>query len=240
MAGNRRKESDIFSSKSDLTVSTHLRVGTVVSVFDDTDYDIKITTTGADLVTGNGLGAFARTPQPGNVVTSVNGNTGDVTITKDDLQLGAVDNTSDANKPISTAQQAALDQKINTSLMGVANGVATLQGDGKIPASELPSYVDEVLEYPTVGDFPATGETGRIYITLDTNKQYRWSGTVYVELSTGGVVWGGITGTLANQADLQSALNSKLEVVPVATSTTFGGFKYTVTDGGKTLNLFTS
>lgn len=73
---------------------------------------------------------------------------------------------------------------IGTSEKGVANGVATLDSNGLIPASQLPSYVDDVLEYANASSFPATGETGKIYVALDTNKSYRWSGSTYVELST--------------------------------------------------------
>lgn len=54
--------------------------------------------------------------------------------------------------------------------------------DGKVPESQLPSYVDDVLEYANLAAFPATGETGKIYIALDTNLVYRWSGSVYVVL----------------------------------------------------------
>jgi len=67
--------------------------------------------------------------------------------------------------------------------VGVANGVAELDSDGKVPSSQLPSYVDDVLEYASTSAFPATGESGKIYIALDTNKTYRWSGTSYVEIS---------------------------------------------------------
>lgn len=63
------------------------------------------------------------------------------------------------------------------------NGVATLNSSGKIPSHQLPSYVDDVLEYGSFNDFPATGENGKIYIALDTNKTYRWSGSAYVEIS---------------------------------------------------------
>lgn len=52
--------------------------------------------------------------------------------------------------------------------------------DGKVPASQLPSYVDDVEEYASASDFPAAGERGKIYIALDTNKSYRWSGSEYV------------------------------------------------------------
>lgn len=55
--------------------------------------------------------------------------------------------------------------------------------DGKVPAAQLPSYVDDVLEYDTMSAFPATGESGKIYVAKDTNLVYRWSGTQYVEIS---------------------------------------------------------
>lgn len=71
----------------------------------------------------------------------------------------------------------------NTANKGVAGGYAGLDGNGHVPASQLPSFVDDVLEYASVGSFPATGETGKIYVALDANKNYRWSGTVYVEIS---------------------------------------------------------
>lgn len=72
---------------------------------------------------------------------------------------------------------------ISTSQKGVANGVAELDANGLIPSSQLPSYVDDVLEYDTKTDFPTTGESGKIYIATDTNLQYRWTGTQYVEIS---------------------------------------------------------
>ena len=93
--------------------------------------------------------------------------------------------------------------------LGTANGVATLDSSAKVPSSQLPSYVDDVLEYANLASLPTTGETGKIYITLDTNKVYRWSGSVYVEVSSGTAVWGSITGTLANQTDLKTALDGK-------------------------------
>ena len=67
---------------------------------------------------------------------------------------------------------------VTTALAGKADLVG-----GKIPTSQLPSYVDDVLEYANIAAFPATGETGKIYLTLDTNLTYRWSGTAYVEIS---------------------------------------------------------
>lgn len=72
---------------------------------------------------------------------------------------------------------------ILNSEKGSINGVAELDGTGKVPSTQLPAYVDDVLEYPDFASLPATGETGIIYITLDDNLQYRWSGTQYVEIS---------------------------------------------------------
>jgi len=69
------------------------------------------------------------------------------------------------------------------SLKGAANGVAELGADGRVPSGQLPSYVDDVLEYANFAAFPATGETGKIYINLDQNKTWRWSGTAYAEIS---------------------------------------------------------
>lgn len=60
--------------------------------------------------------------------------------------------------------------------------LATLE-DGKIPASQLPSYVDDVIEYNTTKPRPSTGEAGKIYVNTDDNKTYRWSGSAYVEIS---------------------------------------------------------
>jgi hypothetical protein len=87
----------------------------------------------------------------------------------------------------------------NAANKGVNNGYASLDGAGKVPSTQLPSYVDDVIEAANVAALPATGETGKIYVTLDTNKIYRWTGSVYVEISpTVGTIWGGITGTLSN------------------------------------------
>lgn len=72
-----------------------------------------------------------------------------------------------------------------TGKMGVANGLATLDANALIPASQLPSYVDDVIEVATKAALPATGESGKIYIVLadesrsNTLSQYRWGGSAY-------------------------------------------------------------
>lgn len=71
---------------------------------------------------------------------------------------------------------------IASALIGAANGVAPLDGTSKIPAAFLPSYVSDIAEYANLAAFPSTGTVNIIYIAQDTNAQYRWTGTVYVEL----------------------------------------------------------
>lgn len=101
---------------------------------------------------------------------TVNGHAlrGNVTVTKSDVSLGNVTN----------------DAQVKRSEMGVANGVATLGTDGKVPSAQLPSYVDDVLEYSSKSVFPTSGESGKIYIDTSNNKTYRWSGSTYVEISS--------------------------------------------------------
>ena len=168
-------------------------------------------------------------------------------VTKAQIGLSNVDNTSDLNKPISTATQTALDSRLNkggytgtaqdlknaidniqvgvvdTSNLvpytgankdvnigayyfetsqgfkktgGTANQALTADGGvfnlntkadlvgGKVPVSQLPAYVDDVLEFANLASFPATGESGKIYIALDTNLTYRWGGSSYVVMSS--------------------------------------------------------
>lgn len=71
----------------------------------------------------------------------------------------------------------------NAANKGKANGYASLGGDGKVPADQLPSYVDDVLEFASKTNFPSTGEKGKIYVDLSTENIFRWSGSAYVEIS---------------------------------------------------------
>ena len=65
--------------------------------------------------------------------------------------------------------------------LGLDNTIP-LDGAGKIPSTFLPSYVDDVEEYNNLAAFPATGETGKIYVAINTGFVYRWSGSVYVQI----------------------------------------------------------
>lgn len=76
--------------------------------------------------------------------------------------------------------------RIAASEKGANNGVATLDSAGKVPSSQLPAYVDDVLEYANLAAFPATGSSGVIYVAIDTGVVYRWSGSAYVVISSAG------------------------------------------------------
>lgn len=73
-------------------------------------------------------------------------------------------------------------QVVHNSIVGVANGVAPLDASAKISSTYLPSYVDDIVEANTFNALPNPGETGKIYVTLDSNLEYRWSGSSYIQL----------------------------------------------------------
>jgi hypothetical protein len=110
--------------------------------------------------------------------------------------------TSVLKAPTSNALKVTYDLANNAipqAQKGAANGVATLDAAGVIPASQLPSFVDDVLEYNNLAAFPTTGETGKIYVAIDTNKTYRWSGSAYIYITSGAVdSVGGSTGVVTD------------------------------------------
>lgn len=82
---------------------------------------------------------------------------------------------SDAVRSLTPANLAAITN--------VNNGLLKLDSGGKASAAQLPGYVDDTLEYANLAAFPGTGASGVMYIAADTNKVYRWTGSVYVEIS---------------------------------------------------------
>ena len=122
-----------------------------------------------------------------------------------------------AEQDITSAYEAAdtaLQNNINAinNSKGVANGIATLDQNGLVPSSQLPSYVDDVIEVSTFSALPDTGESGKIYITQDTNLTYRWSGTAYVEISQSLAL--GETSSTAYAGDKGKATTDKLNRIP--------------------------
>lgn len=86
---------------------------------------------------------------------------------------------------------------VAASSVGQANGVAPLDVNGLVDALYLPSYVDDVLEFADLASFPATGESGKIYVAADSAISYRWSGSVYVAIVSGGEPTGNAGGDLS-------------------------------------------
>lgn len=110
-----------------------------------------------------------------------------------------------------TAVGTAVKARILSSEKGVANGVATLDGTGKIPSAQLPSYIDDVVEYANLAAFPGTGSSGILYIALDTNKQYRWAGSTYQQITSGAVdSVAGKTGVITLDINDINGLNTAL------------------------------
>jgi hypothetical protein len=92
----------------------------------------------------------------------------------------------------------------NAANKGQPNGYAGLDAGGRVPSGQLPSYVDDVLEFANLASFPNPGTAGVIYLALDTNLIYRWSGSTYLEIASGDVDWSNITnkpafGTMSTQ-----------------------------------------
>lgn len=126
------------------------------------------------------------------------------------------------------------------STKGQPGGLAELDSTGKVPAAQLPSYVDDVLEFSTKAQFPQTGETGKIYVAKDTNLTYRWTGTQYLEISQSLAL--GETPSTAYPGDKGKANRDALNSMPTKltsylTPTTSTGelvkinYKYTSKDG---------
>lgn len=167
-----------------------------------------------------------------------------------DAELNSTSENAIQNKAVKAALDGKSDSDhthdyIPNSQKGVANGVATLDKNGQVPAAQLPSYVDDVIEVAKYDELPETGETGKIYVTLDDNLTYRWGGTAYVEISKSLAI--GTTGSTAaagnhrhdnatTEADgfMSAAMVEKLNgiesganayVLPEASATQLGGIK---------------
>lgn len=126
------------------------------------------------------------------------------------------------------------------STKGQPSGLAELDSTGKVPAAQLPSYVDDVLEFSTKAQFPQIGETGKIYVSKDTNLTYRWTGTQYLEISQSLAL--GETPSTAYPGDKGKANRDALNSMPTKitsylTPTTSTGelvkinYKYAAKDG---------
>lgn len=83
-------------------------------------------------------------------------------------------------KALFVGLQEDVDSKIPLSQKGQANGVAELDADGTVPIDQINDAFNEVLQVSTVSNLPLTGESGKLYVTLDTKKVYMWDGSNFV------------------------------------------------------------
>ena len=156
-------------------------IGAVTALAQATAADIKALYAGkVDKVTGKGLSSTDFTQTEKDKLSAVA--PGATANSSDAALLNRTNHTGAQALSTVTGLAAALDAKLAVSLVGTANGVAPLGADSKIAAAYLPSYVDDVLEFANFAALPATGEAGKIYVTLNTNFEYRWGGSAYVQL----------------------------------------------------------
>lgn len=144
----------------------------------------------------------------------------------DQVQMQKIQEEEEARAAADTALENKLQTNINNlekkhddfvATKGKANGFASLDGNGLVPSSQLPSYVDDVIEVYATYDIsetgklsniklysdpdhanPITGESGKIYLNITQDEpsyQFRWSGTQFVDSNTSSLILGEVTGT---------------------------------------------
>ena len=158
---------------------------------------VEVTGSGGGITVDNILSTTSENPVQNKVITEELNKKADQTTVDESLALKAnsadvtaslaeksdIGHTHDDRYYTEAEIDTKLSEKIDSSIKGVANGVAELDSNGKVLTAQLPSYVDDVLEYSGISDFPTEGETGKIYVDTTTNKTYRWSGSTYIEIS---------------------------------------------------------
>ena len=154
----------------------------------DTNKAVLISTPGFSTsldTTQNTFNAITESIDGANMSISSNGEN-DISVSVSDSSHNMLTRqlaTSNDIRALETKTEDLKNNKLDTSLKGAANGVAELDANGKVLTSQLPSFVDDVIEAENFAALPNEGETGKIYVTLDDNKTYRWSGSAYVEIS---------------------------------------------------------
>ena len=121
----------------------------------------------------------------GNILVS--GNVDGVDIASEESRLSATSGTNTGDETQASVNALNIDADTLDGEQGSFYQNASNINAGSIGTSFLPAYVDDVLEFTNLAAFPATGETGKIYVDIDTNKTYRWSGTVYIYITSGAV-----------------------------------------------------
>lgn len=193
VSGVSETDGKITVSRADFSPSLTLTDGT-----SDTAPKVKVTVatnTSADITLTKATTSVFGVTRLSNAIDSTDENTAATSKAVKDaiesLDITQISNT--AGKTVATISEQ--DGKVGATFQdisilssqisdrGTAGCVATLDAEGHVPASQLPSYVDDVLE-GTLATFPATGETGKIYVDTTTNTSYRWSGTQYTKVAS--------------------------------------------------------
>lgn len=148
--------------------------------------------------------------------------TGELTATGAAITIDSALSTTSINPVQNKVITLALQDKVDDSSVGVAGGIAQLDVSGKVPSSQLPSYVDDIVDgyYNELdGKFyeedtyttEIVGESGKIYISLDTDIQYRWTGSAFAAL--GGALQLGVTHSTAYYGDLGKTAYDHSQIV---------------------------
>ena len=209
--------------------------------------DVKDTYTATDEnpISGKGVSAVVNTLQQDiNGKSNIGHKHTKSEITDFPTSMPPTAHTHDDRYYTETEVDTKLNSKLNTSLKGSANGLAELDANGKVPSSQLPSFVDDIIEgYLSGGKFykesthttEITGETGKIYIDLATNKTYRWSGSAFVVVSetlalgeTSSTAYRGDRGKTAY--DHSQSTHARTDATKVEKSSTNGNIKINGTE----------
>lgn len=163
-----------------------------------------------DLATGIGTKVKA-------TMTLINGNVADLSALTTTTKTNLVAALNEVRALAAGKQDALGFTPIDAATKGAAGGVASLDGSGRVPAGQLPAFVDDVLEYTDLAAFPGSGTSGVLYIAIDTGFIYRWSGSAYVHIdgSPGSTdsVPEGATNLYFTNARAVTALNASLGTV---------------------------
>ena len=160
---------NVVGSQAQMLALSNATVGSI-AVRTDVNKNFILSTAGPSV-----LANWIELLTPGAPVQSVNGLTGAIQLSKSDINLANVDNTSDAAKPVSTATQNALNLKLNTNQVGVPNGTASLNALGKIPTDQIPA-----ISFSSVKVLGSQAEmlaqtnalVGSVVIRTDVNKNF--------------------------------------------------------------------
>lgn len=199
----------------------------------------------ATIVTSN-VGQFTFSVDPAAIVSQSTLSTAVATAREEAIAVAASDTTAKVNAALETAAADATDKanqaeanakaaSVPAEQKGAAGGIAELDESGHVPDEQLPSSVKNVLEYSSKSAFPATGESGKIYVAIDTNKTYRWGGSTYTEIAQGIAL--GETAQTAYRGDRGKAAYDHAQATGNPHGTKASQVGYTDTQGLGAVNL---